>query len=237
VKCAGKDHILFKKCKDNKIIMWLLKLRLKHDCVIGNRCEKFKITTTGMPFNVYIEKGTAYSPQIQTLQGNEKDISTFIIDLKKDPKISNLEREGNTVFFIEKRTDKIPATFYNPKLLFFKPVFVDTTGYEHWELTSWNKSILTDFINNLKQSINLIEIKGIQQIKLKDIYYPHLLPELTENQKRAIELAISQGFYMWPKKTSLGKLAKQMKISVPTYREHLKKAEEKIVPNLTNSLK
>jgi predicted DNA binding protein len=216
--------------------MWITRIKIKHDCIIGNRCEKFNVTTTGIPFNIFIEKGITYSPQIQTLQGNEEDIKKFIKDLKKDKRITNLEIEGNTVFLTEVRKEKIPSTFKTEKLIFVKPVFVDKQGYEYWEVASWKKSILTEFISNIKKEIKYVKILKIEQTKLTDIYFTHLLPKLTSNQKRAIELAFENGHYAWPKKTDLKKLAKLMKISVPTFREHLKRAEEKIIPDLIKSI-
>lgn len=216
--------------------MWISKIKIKHDCVIGNRCKKFNVMTTGTPFNVYIENGITYSPQVQTLYGEKEKIKEFIIDIKKDKRITNLEIENNTLFFIEIRKDKIPATFHHAKIIFVKPVFVDKNGYEYWEIASWKKSILSEFIINVKKEISDIKILRIEQTKLTDIYFAHLLPKLSSNQKRAIELAFEKGYYNWPKKTNLGVLAKEMKISVSTYREHLKKAEEKIMPDLIKSI-
>mgnify|MGYP002063779088 CR=1 FL=1 len=217
--------------------MWITRIKIKHDCVIGNRCEKFGVTTTGTPFNVFVEKGVTHSPQVQTLQGDEKNVKDFIKDLKKDKRITHLEVEGNTIFFIEIRKEKIPATFHHIKLIFVKPVFVDKEGYEYWEVASWKKSILTDFIANMEKEVGKVEVLKIEETKLTDIYFAHLLPKLTSNQKRAIELAFENGFYAWPKRTDLGELAKIMKVSVPTYREHLKRAEEKLMPDLIKSIK
>ena len=70
-----------------------------------------------------------------------------------------------------------------------------------------------------------------------DIYFSRLMPKLTDKQKRAVTLAWEYGYYRWPKKTDFGKLAKLMKVSVPTYREHLKKAEQKLMPDLMKSIR
>ncbi len=216
--------------------MWIAKLKIRHDCVIGNRCKKFGVTTIGTPFSVYIEKEITHSPQVQTLQGDESKIKEFISDLKKDKRIINLEVEDNTIFFIEIRKDKIPASFHNVKIIFVKPVFVDKEGFEYWEIASWKKLILTEFIVNMQKEIKDIKLLKIEQTKLTDIYFAHLLPKLTSSQKRAIDLAFENGYYVWPKKTDLGKLAKKMKISIPTFREHLKRAEEKLMPDLIKSI-
>ncbi len=209
---------------------------MKHDCVIGNRCREFFVTTVGMPFNVFVEKGTTFSPQIQTLQGKEENIKRFLEDLKRDKRVTSLEREGNSVFFIERRKEKIPATFYHRKILFVKPVFVDTDGVEHWEIASWEKPILADFILDLQKEFESVKVAKIQQTKLTDITFGHLAPKLSEHQKRAVNLAFENGFYEWPKRTNLHKLAKKMGLSVPTYREHLKRAEEKLMPDLMRSI-
>lgn len=212
--------------------MWITRLKIKHDCIIGNRCEKFKVTTTGTPFNIFQERGRTFSPQIQTLHGEEKNIKDFIRDLKKDRRVKNVEVEGDTVFLLEVRKEKIPATFYSQKLIYVKPVFVDTNGFEYWEIASWRKEILSKFIANLEKEIKDVKILKMQQTKLTNIYFSKLMPKLTEHQKRAVELALEYGFYEWPKKTDLGKLSKIMRISVPTFREHLKRAEAKLMPDL-----
>lgn len=217
--------------------MWITRLKIKHDCIIGNRCEKFGITTLGTPFSVYMVNGVTYSPQLHTIEGDPRKIKLFIEDLKKDKKISNLEIEGNKVFLIEiQKKKKVTASILSrlsPKIIFVKPVFVDKKGYEYWEIASWKKSILTDFINGIIKEVSKdVEILKIGQTKLTDVYFSKLMPNLSENQKRAIELAFEKGYYKWPKKTDFGKLSKIMKISVSTFREHLKKAEEKLMPDL-----
>jgi predicted DNA binding protein len=216
--------------------MWITNLKIKHDCIIGNRCKEFGITEIGIPFNVFIEKGVTYSPQIQTLHGDQERIDKYIKDIKKDKRVTNFEREGSTIFLVEVRRDKIPATYHHNKIIFTKPVFTDKEGYEHWEIASWKKSILTEFIIHMEKQKISVEIKKIKQTKLDDIYFAHLQPKLTPSQKKAIELAFENGYYEWPKRTDLGNLAKKMKVSIPTFREHLKRAEAKIMPNIIKSI-
>ena len=77
--------------------MWKLKIKLKHDCIIGNRCEKFKVIDTGISFNVHKKNGKVYSPQIHTVYGDQESIKSFLKDLRKDKRVQNLEIEGNFV--------------------------------------------------------------------------------------------------------------------------------------------
>ena len=58
------------------------------------------------------------------------------------------------------------------------------------------------------------------------------MPNLTQLQKQAIELAIQQGYYRTPRKIDLRKLARIMNLSLSTYQQHLRAAEEKLIPNI-----
>lgn len=216
--------------------MWIAKIKLKHDCIIGNRCKEFNVVDTGISFNIYQEKGITYSPQIHTVHGDEENIRKFLKNLRKDKRIKNLEIEGNSFFCIEVRKEKVPSTFKTEKLVFVKPVFVDKNGYETWEVASWRKDILMEFISNVKEEIKNTEILKIQQTKLTDVYYPHLMPKLTPSQKRAIELAFENGFYDFPKRINMEKLARIMKVSTPTFCEHIKKAEKKLMPDIIKAI-
>ncbi|MBI5148161.1 helix-turn-helix domain-containing protein [Candidatus Pacearchaeota archaeon] len=217
--------------------MWVTRLKIKHDCIIGTRCEKFRVIDIGISFNIFQQKGITYSPQIHTIHGDYKSTQKFLRDIKKDKRVKNLEIEGNSFFCIEVRKEKVPSTFKTEKLIFVKPVFVDKQGFEYWEVASWRKSIVVEFIKNLEKDIKNIKILKIQQTKLTDVYFPHIAPKLTQAQKRAVEFAFEHGYYEWPKRTDLGKLANLMRISVPTFREHLKRAEQKLMPFLMESVK
>jgi predicted DNA binding protein len=219
--------------------MWVAKLRLKHDdCVVGRRCKRFNVISIGVPLNSYNEEGTAYFSHFETLVGDEKKISRFIEDLKDDPTIKNLEVQGNSIFFVNELPIKqtIPTTHYNPKIFFIKPVIVDDKGYESWEIGSWNEEILREFIVNLQKEHFEVKILKIQNEKLNEVYFPQVMPFLTKGQKRSLEIATQRGYYDFPRKTELKKLAQEAGISLSTFREHLRKAEKKIMPDLVRNV-
>ena len=72
--------------------------------------------------------------------------------------------------------------------------------------------------------------------KITNISFTKILPELTNNQKKAMQLAINHGYYDYPKKITLPDLAKKMKIAYSTFQAHLKKAEGKIFPFVLTEL-
>lgn len=220
--------------------MWVSKLSILHDCIIANKCREYKVSTVSQPFNVFVEKGITHSPEVHTLWAPQENIEKFVDALKNDKHVQNLEREGNTVFLIEVTKTTIPVSIWSglaPRLIFTKPINIDTDGIEHWEVTTWNKNIISNFISNVKKIAQRVEVEAITQTKLTDIYFSRLMPKLTDQQRKAITLAFEFGYYAWPKRTDLQQLAKAMGVSVATFREHLKRAEEKLMPNLLSQLK
>ena len=122
-------------------------------------------------------------------------------------------------------------------MFFVKPVIIDTQGYEHWEIASHRKEELMNFIKKVKPLADEFELLSMKNTALQNIYFPKVMPQLTALQKLALELAIKEGYYEAPKKTSLRTLAKLMGISLATYQKHLQKAESKVIPDILSFLK
>lgn len=213
--------------------MWILKLKIKHECTIATRCERFSCISYSLPLGNWSEKGFNYTSERHTLEGNPQGIKKFIKDLKKDKRIKTLEIDKNTIFLIGKSKEKIPSSFYTQKMFFVTPVFVDKKGCEYWEVGSYDKNVLNKFLDGLeKQNYEHLEVLQFKNIKLNNIYFPAIAPDLTDKQKRAFELAIENGYFDIPKRIDLKNLAQLMKISLATYQEHLKRAEAKIIPKM-----
>ena len=214
--------------------MWVAKIELKHDCIIGNRCRKFRCTSVGYPLDFYHEKGHNYFFHFEKLEGDEDKVNLFIEDLKADKNVEGFEAEGNVLFFTYKTKSKerMPSQAYLKKVIYLKPILVDKSGTEHWEVGSWKKEVLMDFIKETKKKTKRIEkfkLLKIVKSKLHDIHFPHIMPLMTSLQQKALKLAQEEGYYEFPRKIELKDLAKRMKISLSTYREHLRKAEKSVL--------
>lgn len=92
----------------------------------------------------------------------------------------------------------------------------------------FNRKNLTNLFDICKKKFGgkLIYLKNS---KLDNVFIPHIMPKLTEKQKEAFKSAIENEYYVFPRKTNLIKLSKLMKISRPTFEEHLRKAEIKLL--------
>lgn len=173
---------------------------------------------------------------IHQLIGDGENIKKLVNDLKRDKKTEYVEFNDQTLFLVETAKKK-PVSQFSRKMFFVKPVVIDTRGNEHWEIASHQKEELMGFIQKVKLSVDEFELLSLKNIPLQNIYFPKVMPELTARQKRALELAVEEGYYKTPKKTNLRALAKMMKISLATYQKHLQKAESKVIPDVLSFLK
>ncbi len=216
--------------------MWIAKIKLQHDCIIGNRCKKFGILLQSYDLNEQISGKKVLTSSLHQLIGEKEKIHAFVSDLKKDKRTEYIEVNENTLFLIESTQNK-PVSSFTKQMFFVKPVVVDTNGFEHWEIASHKKEELMKFITTVKPLCSSFSLLALKNTKLKDIYFPKVLPALTDLQKKALELAIAHKYYSVPKGIGLRQLATYMHLSLATYQKHLQKAEAKIVPDILSYLK
>ena len=211
--------------------MWISKFIIKHDCILGNRCEKFKVTLQSSNPQIYKENGKIISSSMHYMSGEPEKMNQFVRDLSKDKKIISLERKDSMFFLLEKAEEKA-VQFVTPKVLFTKPVVMDNNGYETWEIASWERKEIEKFITKVEKHFSNYKLLKFKEIKIDNVFFPRLMPNLTEKQKQAVDLAIQHGYYKSPRQIDLRKLAKLMTLSLATYQQHLRAAEEKLIPNL-----
>lgn len=213
--------------------MWIAKFRIKHDCILGNRCRQFNITLQSIAFSTFKDKNKIVSSSMHYMSGSPENINKFISDLKKDKKVISVEQEGDMFFLLEKSDDKAVSA-YNPKIIFSKPVFMDNKGFETWEISSWKREEIEKFINATKKKMTDFKLLNFSKISLNSIFFPKLMPKLTQKQKRAFDLALNKGYFSTPRKTDMRALAKIMGVSLATYQQHLRAAQEKMMPAISS---
>ena len=220
--------------------MWILKLKLMHkDCHIVPRCEKFKVNSYAYPTSNYAKNRRKRVTAIHFLEGEEKNKKAFLRDLKKDKRVKKLESSGNIYSYevdLGKAGEHVQL-YHSPEIAFVTPVINSKDGFEYWNVAAYNKTALMKFVKSLKKHMDYFELLKFQDEKLKEVYFPNVLPELSLNQRKAIILAYQRGYYTYPKKTDLRKLAKEAKVSVATFQEHLRKAEIKLLPFIIREMK
>ncbi len=216
--------------------MWLAKIRLRHDCIIGNRCKKFRLSMQSLDLNEESKKGKVLTSSVHQLIGEESNMRRFVNDLRKDTRAKYVEFNGHTLFLVETARAK-PVSQFSRRMFFVKPVVIDMQGYENWEIASHRREELMQFIHKVKPLVDEFNLLTLKNTSLQNVYFPKVMPTLTARQKRALELAVGEGYYAVPKKTNLRTLARLSKVSLATYQKHLQKAEGKVIPDVLSFLK
>lgn len=214
--------------------MWITKLRLKHeDCPIVNRCQKFNLIVLSYPSTWYGKKRKKFATTTCYFQSSdEKQKKKFIDDLKADRRISNLEVSGDIFTYeisLGKEVEHV-MLYHSKNIIFVKPTINHFDGHEYWEVASWKRDELENFIKSLKGHMDICEILKMENSPLTDVYFPNVMPKLSPHQKTALEVAYRNGYYSYPRKINLKQLAKIAKIGISTFQEHLRKAELKLLP-------
>lgn len=196
--------------------------------LIGSRTKKHNVSLAGYPILVKKKKNQILVDFIAIVSGKDSDKMRFIKDLKKAPEIKHLEAKED--FIIAQATDpKELEQAYPEEIMSVEPVIIDSNGDNFYVVGSWDVKELNKFLNFVSKKYNA-EILKIENKKLANFYFAKLRPELTNKQKNAIELAMKEGYYYYPRKTSVEKLAKLSKVSFSAFHAHLRKAEQKLLP-------
>ena len=222
--------------------MWVLKFKVFDEGnIFSSRTKKFNITIYYYPVNHYAEKNTYFFTAIGRLEGEEDNKKRFLRDLRKLKKSSKHRRwvisfEVKGDFFIgitaHTRTAEMKTfvhTYYNPRFVHVKPCIIYPDGWEEAEIASLRKEDFKKILHFGKRLYNL-KLLMMKEKEIGNIGFLGVMPELTDKQKQALELAYKEGYYEYPRRIELKKLAKLMRISLSTYQAHLRKAEKKLLP-------
>ena len=216
--------------------MWILKLVVdSRTQFLGRMALKHHVSITGYILTHYKDKNWIYSTACGFMFGNEKNKNDLIKDIKKQKEFVNLDFKNDFAIIVTKQP-LIAEPMYDSRILWIEPTIINyKEGKNVWNMASFDRIVLQKVYTFAKKHFNA-EIIKFKQEKISNISIISILPELTKKQKQALEIAISKGYYDYPKKSKLEYLAKLMNVSYSTYQAHLKKAEGKIMPSIYRKL-
>ena len=212
--------------------MWTAKLKMKHkESWACKGAAKHKITLYGYPLTFYSDKNKDYITSYHVIYGNEKNKKAYLGEIKALPQMKFIDIEGDQYIFSYYVPRKETRLLRNvvAGLIFTKPIIIKPDGWQYVEVAAWTKKILNEFIDNTKKGYE-IEFLKYKEEKVAKITMPLQLPHLSGMQDKVVKLAYEMGYYEFPKKTNIRKLAKALKISESTCQEHLRMAERKMMP-------
>ena len=212
-----------------------MKVKVRHDdCPVTTRTQKFGVKVYSYPSTWYPKQGEKRATTICFLQGPPEGKTAFLNDFAKDRLVSRLETEGD-MFTYEYRIGKggqHVQLYYNNKMVFVEPVENSSDGFEYWHVASWEKQVLSRFYRDLVKNMSHCEILSLKESKLSNVYFPNVMPKLSPSQLKAVSLALENGYYQYPRKTSLKKLAVIAGVALSTFQENLRKAEITLLPRV-----
>ncbi|MEK6886607.1 MAG: helix-turn-helix domain-containing protein [Nanoarchaeota archaeon] len=210
--------------------MWTAKIRLlEQEGVFRKFAVKHNVTMAGYPVSSHKVGNFMQTTISGIVYGTKDNKRNCLNELANDKRVIFLESSGD-FFIIVIKESMDTYIMYDPLILYIKPVMLYPTGEYIVEIASWKRSKIEKLLHFLKKH-RIAELLKFKKEKIKNISIVGVLPELTDKQKEALNLAIKSGYYNYPRKIELRDLAKQMKSSLSTYREHLRIAEKKVMPN------
>jgi len=157
---------------------------------------------------------------------DEKSIKKAVNFLRKDNHVLNLE-ENNGFFIITLIEDKEFYNFYSSNFIYVSPVSISSKGIYEFHIASWYRKDIENLLNKVEK-LKDFKLKLFRQERIQNISITGLQPNLTKKQKQAYDLAVNEGYYEYPKKTTLHKLSTILGISYSTFQQHLSYAERKL---------
>ncbi|MFH1200472.1 MAG: helix-turn-helix domain-containing protein, partial [Candidatus Micrarchaeota archaeon] len=118
------------------------------------------------------------------------------------------------------------------RVFFLKPILA-TKGREYWTVASFHKKSIEGLFKRINRDRKISHAEMIS-LKLEpvDVFMPGVLCALSEKQKWAYEMACKYGYYSYPRGKDAQQIAKILEVPESTFREHLRKAESKLLPAL-----
>jgi predicted DNA binding protein len=216
--------------------MWVLKFQMSRKLSIFEPvAKKYNLTIIGYPVTSFKKNNKYYFVGAGTLSGNEKDIKKCLEMVKKNKRVKKIERKKDFFIVLYER-DELLKELYNSEFIKIKPIIIDNQGKETWEIGCFDKKPLMKLISFLKKRLSNFKLLKLKQEFLDTLAILNIIPDITSKQKNALQLAVDNGYYAYPKKVELKALAKLMNISYSTYQAHLKKAEGKLIPFMSKNL-
>ena len=214
--------------------MWQLKFIQEHkDCIYSRKIKELNLVMYGYPLNHFYDKKRLYVTNIQILKGSSANIKKYVNYLKKRKEIVNFEEITQNTFSFQIRLAKNYSYYriiYNNEIFYPEPI-IHKEGKETITVSSWDRKKLEKLMVNVQNNKNTLYFKLLhfKQNPLNKLNLLQVLPNLTANQFDIIKLAKEKGYWNYPKKISISKLAQNLNKSKSTVHETLRRAEAKLM--------
>lgn len=193
----------------------------------------FEAFAAGYYLSSFEEDGKTYLLTVALIFGSQKEVLKNV--LERDPTVKIIGREGDQMFFVSEARKDFVSVVLDKSVFFVKP-FMVKDGFEYWHPAAWKKEKLSEFLAKANALENVrAELVSIKEEPL-NLFLPNALSSLTPKQRDVLQKAYEEGYYDFPRKASLEEIAKKNGVPRTTFQNHLRKAENKLIPAVLEQL-
>ncbi|MEK6954268.1 MAG: helix-turn-helix domain-containing protein [Candidatus Micrarchaeota archaeon] len=211
--------------------MWVAEFKVWHETSETMKLTaRYDVVVTSIYLNEFRRGGHTYITKALAVNGPQW--KEYLKELLKHEKRYHINKiEGNHVYFT------IPYTSYSYHVLimeqdvFFVKPFILKGGYEYWFVGSWRKENLLKLKNRIARHSEhaKMELLSLKEGEV-DFFVPDILERLPEKRREVLRRAVELGYYEFPRRINLKQLAKKLHLSPATVREHVRFAENALMP-------
>jgi predicted DNA binding protein len=147
----------------------------------------------------------------------------------EDIRLIRLENQYALLKVTWKNKDSSYARVFNQKCLFVSPV-TQEQGYEKYTIITEDPKEVRNILEKL-ECIGEVKLFSIGKLEHEENKF-----KLTSKQMNALVLAMSHGYYEWPKHANLNDIAEISGINRRTLQENLRRAETKVFKQMKTEL-
>lgn len=212
--------------------MWVAKFDLTHNCVLANKTTKYGVSSKNITLSRFTENGEDTFVFLSKMYGKARDINKVLAALKKDKTVKDFEYNVNTCV-IKSTSQTMLSRYYDNRIFFVTPNMIAEDGHENWCVGSWDKEVLSTFVHNARRISDEFELKQLANQSVDSLFLERIGPKLTPQQKHVFDIAVENGYFSWPRKTNIRRMAENANLSVSAFHEHLRKAEARLIEAIT----
>ncbi|MEK6924185.1 MAG: helix-turn-helix domain-containing protein [Candidatus Micrarchaeota archaeon] len=213
--------------------MWVAELKVWHEGSAHLELSKrYDVEVYAHYLNAFTRGKNVFLSRVLYVTG--RDAREFINQLGKEKRIAIEGVSGNQVFYTIKVQSQYHSLLCGNRVFFLKPNRV-RKGFEYWIVGAWRKRDVNELVRKInsgkpRATAELMSIKS-EEVNL---FAPQALAGLTGRQAYCLAKAFENGYYEYPHRNSVKRLAALAGMPRTTFQEHLQKAETKLLSKLAS---
>ncbi|MBU1197187.1 helix-turn-helix domain-containing protein [Candidatus Micrarchaeota archaeon] len=211
--------------------MWVARLKVWHaNSYTAEKTARLNASYLVYNLNAFEHNGETWIARVAFVSGPDAD--KLIEMFYNDTRLVVEQVKGRQVFFSHLAKSAFHHGLLDKHVFFLKPN-IAIRGEEYWTVASYRKKNIQDLVEKLNGNK---KVSRCEMLSLKpepvDVFEAGLFEHLTDKQKWAYQSAFRYGYYRYPREHDVEEIAKKLGVPESTFREHLRKAESKLLSGL-----